>query len=357
MALTKPSVLPTWAEAGDRVQPSNAEIQTGWPLSNVPPARQRFNWLLNFLMNGVRYFSRRGLPDYDAAETYMTGDRIIGDDGKTYRSLIDNNTAQTPSTSPTKWERWGFTFDEFLAGVATPPQFDNDTSLATTAFVQRALGNRSNLLQYNSTQSLSALAFGATVQGFGSSSFAIELPPTAGATAGSAIEFGNYCGGGANLTITSPSANISWNGVAASVSSIVLAPGDTVTLVWTGIGWIVTDGSVQLRFSAAFGSSLDGNGYQKLPSGLIIQWGGFSGSTAVNAGNGVYESNQINVTWPIAFPNACLQVITGGASDVGGAGLQEQAWNTLRTVGGGGFFVACRASGVSLNGSYITVGY
>lgn len=109
MAITKPPVLPAWAESGDKVTPSNAEIQVGWPLSSIPPSRQRFNWLLNFLANGIRYFSRRGLPDYDAAETYMTGDRIIGDDGKTYRSLIDNNTAQTPSTSPTKWEPWALT--------------------------------------------------------------------------------------------------------------------------------------------------------------------------------------------------------------------------------------------------------
>ena len=97
MAITKPPVLPAWAESGDKVTPSNAEIQVGWPLSSIPPSRQRFNWLLNFLANGIRYFSRRGLPDYDAAETYMTGDRIIGDDGKTYRSIQDNNTGNTPA--------------------------------------------------------------------------------------------------------------------------------------------------------------------------------------------------------------------------------------------------------------------
>ena len=107
MPYTKPSVLPAWAESGDKVQPTNAEIQTGWPLSSTPPARQRFNWILNYLANAVRYFSRRGLSDYDAAETYMTGDRIIGDDGQTYRSVQDNNTAHTPSTSSTWWELWG----------------------------------------------------------------------------------------------------------------------------------------------------------------------------------------------------------------------------------------------------------
>lgn len=115
MALTKPSVLPPWADAGDKVQPTNAEIQTGWPLSNVPPSRQRFNWLLNWLMNGVRYLTRRGMPDYAADETYAIGDRVIGDDGKTYRSIQAANTGNTPSSSPLWWERWGFTKAELTA--------------------------------------------------------------------------------------------------------------------------------------------------------------------------------------------------------------------------------------------------
>jgi microcystin-dependent protein len=135
MAITKPPVLPAWADAGDKVQPSNAELSVGWPVSSTPPSRQRFNWVLNYVANAVRYFSRRGLVDYDAAETYMTGDRIIGDDGKTYRSLIDNNTAQTPSTSPTKWERWGFSQSDLGANSQTQPYTAFTTTGATGAFV------------------------------------------------------------------------------------------------------------------------------------------------------------------------------------------------------------------------------
>lgn len=135
MAITKPPVLPAWADAGDKVQPSNAELSVGWPVSSTPPSRQRFNWVLNYVANAVRYFSRRGLVDYDAAETYMTGDRIIGDDGKTYRSLIDNNTAQTPSTSPTKWERWGFSLADLGVNAQTQPYTAFTTTGATGAFV------------------------------------------------------------------------------------------------------------------------------------------------------------------------------------------------------------------------------
>lgn len=122
MSLTKPPVLPIWADAGDKVQPSNTELPIGWPLSNTPPARQRWNWVLNFLMNGVRYFTRRGMPDYGNDETYMIGDRVIGDDGKTYRSIQDTNLNHTPSSSPLWWERWGYSsteMDALLAGKAT----------------------------------------------------------------------------------------------------------------------------------------------------------------------------------------------------------------------------------------------
>lgn len=42
--------------------------------------------------------------------------------------------------------------------------------------------------------------------------------------------------------------------------------------------------------------SFSSNGYAQLPSGLFIQWGVYSGAT-----NGT-------VTFPIAFPNACLSV-------------------------------------------------
>lgn len=139
MAITKPPVLPSWAEAGDKIQPSNAEIQAGWPLSSIPPSRQRFNWLLNFLANGIRYFSRRGLADYDNAETYMIGDKVVAPNGKSYRCKIDNTVGVTPSADPAKWERWGFTLTELNSELATPAQFDNSTKAATTAFVRNEL--------------------------------------------------------------------------------------------------------------------------------------------------------------------------------------------------------------------------
>jgi len=45
----------------------------------------------------------------------------------------------------------------------------------------------------------------------------------------------------------------------------------------------------------------DVNGYQKLPSGLIMQWGVYSGV--------LVHGTSYTVTFPISFPTACLTVL------------------------------------------------
>jgi hypothetical protein len=126
---TKPIVVDAWANAAgssDLMSPPQSMIDGGWPLSSTPPARQYFNWILNFCANGVRYLSRRGLSDYDPAETYMSGDVVISDDGLVRASLKDNNSGNTPSTSPTWWGS---------VKTLTPAPGDNSNSIATTSYV------------------------------------------------------------------------------------------------------------------------------------------------------------------------------------------------------------------------------
>ncbi|CAM3711571.1 hypothetical protein BS639_17250 [Rouxiella silvae] len=106
------------------------------------------------------------------------------------------------------------------------------------------------------------------------------------------------------------------------------------------------------------------NGYIAMPALLAgvkttfyIQFGTFTGTTDSTGNNGVYENSNINVVWPVAFPNANLAVITGGSSDVGGVGMQEMAWSLNKGKTGGTFGVQCRAPSSSMTGSYIAIGY
>lgn len=65
-------------------------------------------------------------------------------------------------------------------------------------------------------------------------------------------------------------------------------------------------GSGQVPDMSSFTSSFAQNGYQKLPSGLIIQWGY---SSVASTAAGASANNTVTVTYPVAFPNTTAQVL------------------------------------------------
>ena len=58
-------------------------------------------------------------------------------------------------------------------------------------------------------------------------------------------------------------------------------------------------------------NDFSGSGYQKLPNGLIIQWGEVSVDVSANT------STLYSFTFPIAFPNACLQAYSTAGNYLG----------------------------------------
>ncbi|WP_350341223.1 phage tail protein [Escherichia coli] len=120
----------------------------------------------------------------------------------------------------------------------------------------------------------------------------------------------------------------------------------------------------ELSTAGVCGGSVTASGYITIPMiingarrALYIQWGGFTGTTDSSGSNGIYETSNITVTWPVAFPNAVFQVITGGSSDVGGTGQQEIAWSLGKTKTYGNFGFQCRTPNASMTGSYLIIGY
>ena len=181
---TKPAVRAAWGDtavpgAGNDIvdpntYPSAAErVAPGWPSTATPPARQYFNWVLNWVSQGIRYFCQRGVADYDSAETYGAGATVRGPDGILYQALVAT-TGNTPASSPAQWgpltaasptstadntnkvatTSWVQSVLAFFAPLAsptftgtpaapTPTVGDSTTKLATTAFVSAALSNLS----------------------------------------------------------------------------------------------------------------------------------------------------------------------------------------------------------------------
>ncbi|MBK5061837.1 phage tail protein [Paraburkholderia domus] len=91
----------------------------------------------------LQYVPRlNGIGVYDATLTYGLSAVVIGDDGKVYESVQANNTANTPSTSPT-W--WG------VPRVGTAPSGDVSDKAASTAFLFALIGALNGIASLDGT--------------------------------------------------------------------------------------------------------------------------------------------------------------------------------------------------------------
>lgn len=197
-----------------------------------------------------------------------------------------------------------------LGSATTPPQFDNDTSLATTAFVQRALGSLAGASQISTPTTFSAATHCGKQVILNAASQTHTLPPANTFPVGGMMQI--IAGNSANTIQVSGSDVINFSGTTAS--SLVLNLGDSINLISLGgVTWLAASGSHQLKYSALFGSSLAANGYQKLPSGLIIQWG--SGTTSA--------AGVAAVAYPITFPTGTLQSFVSDRSSSAASGSND----------------------------------
>jgi hypothetical protein len=249
------------------------------------------------------------LSDLVAASSMADTDLLLTRQGTSDKSLAASILAQYCS-------------EEFLASIATPPQFDNDTSLATTEFVQRALGSYAGwygiAIAVDTTLDVSAVGKVVLV----SSGVTVTLPPASSVPQGSVIAFsssttaaGTYILKGSGPEVI---ASYSTNGNTREILN-----GTTVKLVCAGSIWAMAEGGEQ--YQGLFTKSLSGNGYQKLPSGLIIQWMQFSKTTT---------ASPISNSWPIAFPTALWNIsgTIGGAANPNGGAISASGDTTQATI-------------------------
>lgn len=91
---------------------------------------------------------------------------------------------------------------------STPPQFDNDTSVATTAFVQRALGNHADFIEVAANRTLTAADAGKVF--FITANVTVTLPTSTALTPGVAFRF--VLSGSSSVTFAGGSALIENDG-------------------------------------------------------------------------------------------------------------------------------------------------
>lgn len=191
----------------------------------------------------------------------------------------------------------------------TPPQFENSEIVATTRFVQRALGNYQKQLQFNSSQVLTAAQCGSVVIGFGTSTIGFTLPAWANCPDGAAFDFWSNNTSAGGVTIACAGADF-FQMNAGTSGAIALGAGDSFFVVKGSAPgqWIALGGTKSLQNSPGFAASLGNPGWRKLPSGEIEQWatqtlGAVGAYNQQSIGGTTFYTNYYNVTYPLAFPN------------------------------------------------------
>jgi len=259
-----------------------------------------------------------------------------------------------------QWRLIGGTAALPFAGVmagpsfSTRPQFDDSKALATTEFVKRALGNCKGFVYVSANTVLTAAQVGSYVSSnVGSGAVNVGLPLLSSVAPGSMFVISHSSTAMASFAVTTSGSDaLVFEGLADTAAPYVMAVGETLTVVSTGVVWkvVASNGARFLKHGGGFAAGVGVQGYQKLPSGTVIQRG--TGTTVNGTGT---------VSFPVAFPTACHQILVtesagGGWSPsnftVYGAGAKTLLGATIRSMNWSG----SSWTGTTGNFHYIAIG-
>lgn len=207
---------------------------------------------------------------------------------------------------------------------STQPQFTATKDVATTEFVQRALGNFSGQTNINTANAVIAPAMAgrrivASVPG------TLTLSQWNLNTAGSKFYIQNVSGGEIVVSRWGTDVIVA---LSKTLNSITIPSGSNAVIVCGETSWVLEEGVAALKYSTEFTFSALTNGYQKFPSGLIEQWGGVT----------VQDNGEQTVVLPTAFPNGILGLLASvpnsaaaGAAEFCVAGARKNG-TSLNTI-------------------------
>ena len=249
--ITKPVNLSlTWASGGDVLNPGDTKYATGWQVE-IPP-RQWFNYLDNRQDTALAHINQHGIAVWDSATEYQYSvggakSLVMGSNGTIYRALTVNTNQDPTTTVGTHWEIAFANAGDFYTKVQSDANYLAKTQ--NLADLPNTATARTNLSVYSQAQTYTKTE----VDG--------------------------------KTTVASTAQAQAW-----ASNTTLLTP---------------------LRLAEAFqGSNMShaASGYQKLPGGLILQWG--QATTSASA--------DITVVFPVAFPTGVFSITAAAAE--GGTG-------------------------------------
>lgn len=198
----------------------------------------------------------------------------------------------------------------------TAPQFDNSTALATTQFVQRALGNYQDFLTLFSDTILTPAEGGKFILcEIGTGPYTVTLPLSSTVIPGVTLTFAAY--GDDTTFLTQGGDIINIGGVA--VSAYPVRHGAFLTLIASSGGWVVGGGNTNINYQDGWRHSyIINSGYQVFPvqdltTGYYYCHGWANGAV-------ILPNPTTGYTIPVAFPITFQTVLDIGATPGGASG-------------------------------------
>lgn len=116
-------LIDVWADAGAVVEPDASKIDLGWVGGEKPP-HEHMNWIHNTLALALNHILQNGVPAWNAATSYVTGN-LVTSGGSLYRA----NAASLNSAPPgATWDVLSGNFLPLTGGTLT-----GNTTLANAA--------------------------------------------------------------------------------------------------------------------------------------------------------------------------------------------------------------------------------
>lgn len=249
------------------------------------------------------------------------------------------------------WSDWvvlTHTDSPIFTGVPTAPTpalLDNGKTLATTEFVKKNGLSLSRFNAYTVSTTLAATVVGSAVEFYGTTAGqTLTLPLSSDVRTADAILLFNW--GPVPVTIARQGADQIGYGASSGMTSMVMQPGDNMILIAGSNLWFIVGGTAANQYSGGFAASLAGlNGYQKLPSGLIEQWGW------INAA----PNSTTTITLPIAFPNAFKSVFPAVQDNI--AYVESNPIATALPLNAGSFSLRSYYAASNIGVAWRAIGY
>jgi hypothetical protein len=399
---SKPSVRSTWgqtASGSDLQDPGDTYASAGWQLGQKPP-RQYFNWVLNYVSQGIRYLCQQGISNWDPNETYSPTSYVNSPGNLLYRGVANSTNQNPDSTFGVAWD---------VPSVNTAPLGDNSTRIANTIWIHEnfiPIGATFNSIQgsinpgqvgvgsvtqwqgsltLSGAQIASAVSQANTLQlvGAGFATFfwsGLSGQPTwlLGSNNGTSFNVynpsnfsvanatllnnvaGNIQAVGNTIPIRDSNAYLyaayfnqnSGNNENPAINQIIVTNGSDGFFRKASAGAVAAALAAQgLTTNASFPNSLGTNGYQKLPSGFIIQWG--YASTPSSPGAPV----DIAISFPTSFPTFCAAVMVATNRSEGTSGPAVDGSNFSSNYSNGGCTITVDNIPGGSGGHWFAVGW